>query len=160
MKHKGFTLIELLIIMVVVGLLVTMALPKYKTAMEKGRSLEGVANAAAISDAANAYYIRNGNSYGTAAAVTDFAIGSNGNRGLSGVTNSKFFDIQALTLSTSGSSQVVTVTLKRDLGTKSYTLVWVNTDGDVSDRYCTGYKPYCVSAGAMKQVGSESKWQF
>ena len=61
---KGFTLIELLVIMVIVTILVTIALPKYKTAMEKGRALEGIANAASWSEAVNAYYVRNYNSYG------------------------------------------------------------------------------------------------
>ena len=50
--------------MVVVTILVTVALPAYKTSMEKGRATEGIANAAAVSEAMNAFYIRNGNSYG------------------------------------------------------------------------------------------------
>ena len=37
--QKGFTLIELLIVMVVVGLLVSVALPTYYTAMDKARGL-------------------------------------------------------------------------------------------------------------------------
>ena len=48
---RGFTLIELLIVMVVVSILVTVALPAYKTSMEKGRALEAMANAAAVSEA-------------------------------------------------------------------------------------------------------------
>ena len=71
---KGFTLIELLIVMVVVTILVTVALPAYKTSMEKGRATEGIANAAAVSEAMNAFYIRNGNSYGSASTLKTFVL--------------------------------------------------------------------------------------
>ena len=60
---KGFTLIELLIVMVIVGTLVTLALPKYQAALERGRAQEGLANLKAASDLLNANYVLNGNSY-------------------------------------------------------------------------------------------------
>ena len=60
---KGFTLIELLIVMVIVGTLVTLALPKYQAALERGRAQEGLANLKAASDLINANYVLNGNSY-------------------------------------------------------------------------------------------------
>lgn len=41
--YPGFTLIELLIVMVLVGTLVGIALPKYQRALERGRALEGIA---------------------------------------------------------------------------------------------------------------------
>ena len=60
---KGFTLIELLIVMVLVGILVTIALPKYRASMERGRATEGITNLKAASDAVNAQYIIDGNQY-------------------------------------------------------------------------------------------------
>ena len=60
---KGFTLIELLIVMVLVGVLVTIVLPKYYISMERGRALEGINNLRAASDFVNTRYIINGNSY-------------------------------------------------------------------------------------------------
>ena len=71
---KGFTLIELLIVMVIVGVLVTVSLPKYRASMERGRATEGINNVRAISDAVNAKYVMNENSY-SLAGLTD----SNGN---------------------------------------------------------------------------------
>ncbi len=62
---KGFTLIELLIVMVLVGVLVTVSLPKYYSSMERGRVLEAVNNLRAASDAVNAEYVINGNAYPT-----------------------------------------------------------------------------------------------
>ena len=41
---KGFTLIELLIVVVMVGALVAIGLPKYQRAVERGRALEGISN--------------------------------------------------------------------------------------------------------------------
>ena len=41
---KGFTLVELLIVMVIVGVLTFVALPKYQTAVERTRALEAMEN--------------------------------------------------------------------------------------------------------------------
>lgn len=143
---KGFTLIELLIVMVVVGLLVTVALPTYKTAMEKGRGLEGVANAAAVSEAVNAYYIRNGNSYGTSSDLENFVFGSTDDGGVAGITKSKYFMKPVI----SWSSSSVTVQVQRD-SSNSYTITFKSQDGRVTERSCSGSTPtgskYCKAIG-------------
>lgn len=137
---KGFTLIELLIVMVVVGVLVTVALPTYKTALEKGRGLEGVANAAAYSEAVNAYFVKNGNSY--SGNLANFVR-------VAGITQTKNFNSPSFTVN--GSS--VTVNVARTSG--AYTIYFVNTDGEVTSRYCTGSGAaglrYCKSLGATQR---------
>ncbi|MBR4683061.1 MAG: type II secretion system protein [Elusimicrobiaceae bacterium] len=60
---KGFTLIELLIVMVIVGILVAVALPKYYAGLERGRAQEGFASLKAASDLINTHYVLNDNSY-------------------------------------------------------------------------------------------------
>lgn len=137
---KGFTLIELLIVMVIVGVLVTVALPKYKVAMEKGRGLEGISNAAAVSEAANVYFVRNGNSYEN--------VTTSGFLDTAGVTKSKHFNEPSV--SSSGAS--VTVSVVRNGGL--YTISFVNTDGEISSRSCSGNVKYCKAMGTVSCSGS------
>ncbi len=53
---KGFTLIEMLIVVVIVGTLMAVAVPKYHIALETGRSREGIVYIKALADDLNAYY--------------------------------------------------------------------------------------------------------
>ncbi len=153
---KGFTLIELLIIMVVVGVLVTVALPQYKTSLEKGRGLEGVATAAALSDAANVYYIKNYNSY--SASHTDNALGLQAYvQRNAAVTKNNYFELESLTATT---TDVTIKVIRTGLSSaKTYTIVFVNNGGEVIAKYCTGYKAYCNAIGAVKERAS-GEWDF
>ncbi|MBP5430379.1 MAG: pilin [Elusimicrobiaceae bacterium] len=62
---KAFTLIELLIVMVIVGVLFAIALPKYRNTVERGRALEGIANVRSVGEYLSAQCIVNGNSFPT-----------------------------------------------------------------------------------------------
>ncbi|WP_428049030.1 type IV pilin protein [Candidatus Avelusimicrobium fimicolum] len=136
---KGFTLIELLIVMVIVGVLVTVSLPKYRASMERGRATEGINNVRAISDAVNAKYVMNENSY-SLAGLTD----SNGNVTGVDMTKSVNFSTPKMTLS---SDSKVTVTTTR---TGSYTLTATNQNGELISIECTGDSETCQNIGMEK----------
>jgi prepilin-type N-terminal cleavage/methylation domain-containing protein len=55
-SQSGFTLVELLIVMVVIGILATVAIPMYQLVPERGRATEADAGLGAIRSAMRVYY--------------------------------------------------------------------------------------------------------
>lgn len=87
--HKGFTLIELLIVVIIVGILVTVALPQYKRAVERSRATVGVVAVREAADRLNAWYIQHNNQYPTSEAFDSFL----GRLELVGVGNGELFTL-------------------------------------------------------------------
>lgn len=143
---KGFTLIELLIVMVVVAVLVSVALPKYYASMERGRSVEGINNLRAVSDAANAQYILNGNSY------PSFLFSSNA-QNVADITKSQYFTTPTI----SGASNALYVASGRTDG--SYALRAFNSQGELQYIQCSGPADVCLNIG-MELSGGMYKMDF
>lgn len=59
-SQSGFTLVELLIVMVVIGILATVAIPMYQLVPERGRATEADAGLGAIRSAMRVYYGEHG----------------------------------------------------------------------------------------------------
>ena len=134
---RGFTLIELLIIMIIVGVLTAIALPKYQRALERGRALEGLHNVRAAADYINAKYLAYAvNGQGYSAAVTDYE-----NVGKSDLIRSRFFNSPVVS-SSSANGAVVTIQRKEDTGW-SYSLVATSVDGDIVSIECDGNEATC-----------------
>jgi type IV pilus assembly protein PilE len=78
-NKKGFTLIELLVVVLIIGILAAIALPQYTKAVEKSRVSEALINLKAISDAAQRYYLLNGNYTSIATDALDIEPATNTN---------------------------------------------------------------------------------
>ncbi|MDO3623887.1 prepilin-type N-terminal cleavage/methylation domain-containing protein [Ralstonia pseudosolanacearum] len=59
-RGAGFTLIELVVVMAIIGLLLTLALPRYFHSIERGKVQVQQQNIAVIRDAIDKYYGDNG----------------------------------------------------------------------------------------------------
>ena len=59
-NHKAFTLVEVLVVVLIIGILATIAVPQYQKAMRKSRMTEGFVNLKAIAQASDSYYLANG----------------------------------------------------------------------------------------------------
>ncbi len=56
MNKNGFTLIEVLTVVIIIGILTSIALPMYTRAIERSRATEAMANIKAMNDSIYAYY--------------------------------------------------------------------------------------------------------
>lgn len=59
-QQRAFTLIELVVVMAIIGLLLTLALPRYFISIERGKEQVQHQNLAVIRDAIDKYYGDNG----------------------------------------------------------------------------------------------------
>lgn len=62
-NNKGFTFVEMIVVVIVIGVLITLALPNYRYVVEKTRSGEGLQLLESIRHAQLAYYYENDNTF-------------------------------------------------------------------------------------------------
>ena len=56
-NKSGFTLIEILIVVLIIGLLTSIALPGYRKAVEKSKASEALSNLSALSKSEHSFYL-------------------------------------------------------------------------------------------------------
>lgn len=77
-KLSGFTLIEIIVVIVILGVIATAALPKFSATFERTKSAEGKQILLSILNAQKIYFLENGN-YATDINNLDITIPSSSN---------------------------------------------------------------------------------
>ncbi|MCB9771984.1 MAG: prepilin-type N-terminal cleavage/methylation domain-containing protein [Candidatus Omnitrophica bacterium] len=62
-KKSGFTLLEIIIVVIIVGVLASLALPKFFSTVEFSRAQEGLSALATIRGGLERFYVSKGNTY-------------------------------------------------------------------------------------------------
>lgn len=117
MKNKsGFTLLEIIIVVIIVGVLASLALPRFFSTVEFSRAQEALSAIATIRGGLERYYVSKGNTY-SGASTANIDTGDP----LAGQPNAHF----ALSVSaTTASSYTITATRNTvDGGTATHTVV-------------------------------------
>ena len=72
-SKRGFTLLELLMVIIVVGILASLAIPQYQSFVEKSRTTEAVNMIAAIKSAQMLFKLEDGTNFASSTgALTDY----------------------------------------------------------------------------------------
>jgi len=117
---RGFTLVEILVVVIVIAILATIAMPQFFKVAERGRAAEGVSALGALRAAQMRYYTEHQGNYADDCSDLDVDIGT-----------LKYFAAPACA-GTSGNLASVTRSGSADYG--AYTLT-INEDGDIT---CAG----------------------
>jgi len=78
-KEWAFTLVELIVVLVIIGVLASMALPRFQVTIEKVRSAEGVNILTALLGAQKRYAAENGGAYTSSMSNLDVTIPASAN---------------------------------------------------------------------------------
>jgi general secretion pathway protein G len=76
LSRKGFTLIELLIVIAVISILISIALPRFKGITDEGNIAKAKGELRTLQTAAESYYIHNANTYPATLAAMNAAVPS------------------------------------------------------------------------------------
>ena len=152
---RGFTLIELLIVMIIVGILVTVALPQYKRTVERGRATVGMSSMRHLAEMLNADYFRNNNVYPRCTTEIT-AAGSKYLQGMLALQNNLFGAPTCFESSTGGVSGFPDrrLSIQRDTGSGwGYSIDLLLQNGEISSLSCNGREGNKDDASICEQLG-------
>ena len=78
-QNKGFTLAEIITVVIITGVLASLAIPKLTGTIERVRAAEGVQFLTALLGAQKAYFLENNSTYATTTAALDVDITTSSN---------------------------------------------------------------------------------
>jgi len=136
LKNKAFTLMEVLVVMVILGVLASVAIPSYATHIERVRSSEGVQSLTALLSAQKQYQLEDGASYAGDINDLDITIAASGN-----------FAAPAAASVDNGDGTFTVATISRASGAIPYVLSMI--DNGVVTCACAG----CTPANICAQLG-------
>ena len=125
-KNKGgFTLIEIMIVVIIVGVLASLALPKFFSTVEYSRSQEALSAIATVRGGLERYYVSKGNSY-TGATTANIDTGNP----LAGQPNAHF--VITVDNTSAFGYRVVATRNTVDGGTNGHTVVLTQSATDIT----------------------------
>ena len=78
-NKKGFTLLEIIIVIIIVGVLASLALPRFFSTVEFSRSTEALASLAALRQSMERCYLQNAGSYANCDVMANLDLENPGN---------------------------------------------------------------------------------
>lgn len=105
-QKQGFTLMELLVVVLIIGILASIAVPQYQKAVEKARLSEFVTQAFAIRNALRMYQLANGRS---ATKLSDLDIWTSVGESNAWLGKRYFFEVGSLPYFRTSGSKYFTV---------------------------------------------------
>ena len=134
MRRKGFTLLEVLIVVIMIGILASIALPQYASTIEKARSAEAIINIYSIKVMLDAYWYDHGLDLTGATLPVDGSQGTLTLNNPNAVENTDYtYTVSGL--SGPGQERAYIITATRTVGEQNYTLWWVQEDNHTGKLY-------------------------
>ncbi len=129
-QRKGFTLIELIIVIAVISILISIALPRFKGMQDEGNIAKSKGELRTLQTAVESFYIHNNQSYPSALSALTSAVPSivtsiptdpfssgGGSYGYTrGGTNNKFYVIYSVGAGGSGSATITSDAVSETAG--------------------------------------------